>query len=67
MVQFSTLLSLDLNCGDRFANLRASDSQRASMNLEKLVFAQITEHFALTTFRLCVVGYVFPPLTNISV
>jgi Domain of unknown function (DUF4372)/Transposase DDE domain len=40
-----------------FANLRGRDSQGDSMNLGKLVFAQITQHLPLTTFRRCVARY----------
>ena len=41
--------------------------QSRGISFASLVLAQITEHLRLTTFRLCVAGYVFPALTNISV
>ena len=51
------ILGLDLSCRRRFATLRASDSQGASMNRGKSIFAQITEHLPLTTFRRCVARF----------
>ena len=46
-----------MSCRCRFATLRASDSRGASMNRGKSIFAQITEHLPLTTFRRCVARY----------
>ena len=40
-----------------FAILRAIHSQGVSMNVGKLVFAQIMQHLPLTTFRRCVARY----------
>jgi len=40
-----------------FAILRGIYSQEVSMNVGKLVFAQIMEHLPLTTFRRCVARY----------
>src|ERR1019366_1775037 len=41
----------------RSAILRGTHSREASMHLGKLVFAQITQHLPLTTFRRCVTHY----------
>lgn len=48
------LLGLDLNFDSSSATLRSNASGGWKMNQGKLVFAQLTEHLPLTTFRRCV-------------
>jgi hypothetical protein len=51
-------LGLDLNCVETICDPASNLLVGGTYDLGKLVFAQITQHLPLTTFRRCVARYV---------